>query len=152
MIYFSYIDTFLSQGSFPSGSQITQVGSYSILFSIFFSGLSLCGIIVTTQNSPRKCVRKCGIAHLDFMVQYRGAVHAISVSPASLKVACTIFHSPISFQLFFHTSCHLMSQCPSDYPQQSSAFHACLEKCFLFNGIYIRLPNDGFFFPLHYCF
>lgn len=101
---------------------------------------------MTTQNSPRKCVRKCGIAHLDFMVQYRGAVHAISVSPASLKVACTIFHGPISFQLFFHTSCHLMSQCPSDYPQQSSPFHACLEKCFLFNGIYIRLPNDGVFF------
>lgn len=101
LIYFSHIDTLLSQGGFPSGSQITQVGSYSVLLSIFFSGLSLCGIIVMTQNSPRKCVRKLGIAHLDFVVQYCGAVHAISVSPASPKVAVCYLSRPHFFPGIF---------------------------------------------------
>lgn len=50
-----------------------------------------------TQNSPRKYVSKFGIAHLDFMVQYCGAVHAISVSPASLKVAVYYLSQPHFF-------------------------------------------------------
>ena len=44
-----------------------QVGSYSVL-SIFFSRLSLCGMIAIRENSLRKCVGKLGIAYVAFTV------------------------------------------------------------------------------------
>ena len=76
---------------------MSQVGSYSIL-SIFFSRLSLCGMIAIRQNHPRKCVGKLGIiAHSVFAVRYRGVVRVISVGSVSLKVALHYLAGPHFF-------------------------------------------------------
>lgn len=81
---------------FPSGSQVGQVGSYSVL-SIFFSRLSLCGMIAVRENSPRKCVGKLGIVYFAFTLWYGGAAWAIAVESVSPKVAVHYLAQPHLF-------------------------------------------------------
>lgn len=117
------MDTLLSGQVFFSGSR--PVHWVVIWYCPYLSVGSLRRTNVIRQSSPSKCVSKSGIAHFVFILQYYGAVCAvISVSPKLVMHCCS---GPISFWVFFHKSCYLMSQCTSYCSQQSSSFHACLE-------------------------
>lgn len=114
------------------------------MHSILFSGLSLCGVVVMRQSGPRKCVSKFGITHVVFTVQYCGAGSSCYFS----QLCFTKGGRALSLRAPFLSGYFSINPAIWCF----NVLQTILNRAMLFlprtwfslNGMYIRLPNDGF--------